>query len=154
MKIWRIDWSLIWAVVYLSTAYFQRLIASSCGLTQRFKKRFATVAGPLVLSARRRYWFGRATGTRPSSFQRLSQSCLRQGQWRAALPVDGGDRCPGAVLSSAAQWRAALPVDDGDRCPDAVLSSVAARLNRKRDGVPCVSSLGTPALSSLYVQGS
>ena len=114
MKIWRIDWSLIWAVVYLSTAYFQRLIASSCGLTKRFKKRFATVAGPLVLSARRRYWFGRATGTRPSSFLRLSQRRLRQGRWRAALPVDGGDRCPGAVLSS-----------------------VAARLNRKVDCVPC-----------------
>ena len=115
LKIWRIDWSLIWAVVYLSTAYFKRFIASSCGLTQRFKKRFATVAGPLVPSARRRYWFSRVTGTRPSSFLRLYQSHLRQGRWRAALPVDGGDRCPGAVLSS-----------------------VAARLNRKSDSVPCV----------------
>ena len=113
MKIWRIDWSLIWAVVYLSTAYVKRLIASRCGLTQRFKKRFATVAGPLVTSARRRYWFGRATGTRPSSFLRLYQSRLRQGRWLAALPVDGGHRCSGAVLSS-----------------------VAARLNRTSDSFP------------------
>ena len=127
MKIWRIDWPLIWAVVYLSTAYFKRFIASSCGLTQRFKKRFVTVAGPLVPSARRRYWFSRVTGTRPSSFLRLYQSHLRQGRWRAALPVDGGDRCPGTVLSS-----------------------VAARVNRKIDSVPCVECLNFLTRPCLY----
>ncbi len=68
---------------------------------------FATVAWPLVSSLRRRYWFGRATGAGPSlvslsSFLTLYLSRLRQGQWRAALPVDCGDRSLGAVQSSAA----------------------------------------------------
>ena len=106
MRKWRdelgIDLSLVRAVVCLSTAHFASLITSSCGLKQRFKRRFATVTWSLVLCLRRRYWFGRATGARPSSFLRLYQSRLQQGQRRAASPVDGGDRSLGAVQSSVA----------------------------------------------------
>ena len=97
-----IDLSLVRVVVCLFTAHSKSLITSSCGLKPRLKRCFATVFWWLVLSLRRRYWFGRATGAGPSSFLRLYRSRLRQGQRRAASPVDGGDRSLGAVQSFVA----------------------------------------------------